>query len=172
MEKKSKIKKIKYIIIICIILSILLIFFIFRNQIGNIIFNIQMIGVNKDIKIQELGGNSSDGGYASTSYDYYIDLSKKKIYKIEDYFVYGVTFSQGKKGDHYKLKKTKKLSEEEINEILKLTNLESDYNSSETNMILSNLDKATYYTITYNQKTIKLTKSTANIISNIITNMK
>ena len=78
-------KKTKIIIIICIVLVIaFFLFFRFVNKyaLQKLWFNIQMVGVDKDIIVEKRGGRVSIGGYASSSYDYYIDLDKKKIYEV------------------------------------------------------------------------------------------
>ena len=75
-------KKTKIIIIICIVLVVaLFLFFKFVNKyaLQNFWFNIQMIGVDKDIIIEKRGGPVQMGVYATSSYDYYIDLDKRPL---------------------------------------------------------------------------------------------
>lgn len=170
----------KKVIIVSILILILLlaVSFIFRYQIGNVIFNIKMIGVNKDIVIEKRDDSFIEGGYASTVYDYYIDLEKKKIYEVEEFYVFGVTKHKGESGSHYTLTRTKKLNDNEINDIINLTKTEENYSvdnnlsSSPLSSITSSFDSNVYYKITHNGKTTQLYKTNATVLANIINNMK
>ena len=171
----------KWILIIVIIIVLFILGIIFRPYINNWIFNIRMMGVNKDIIIEKCDVNITAGGYATISDYYYVDLNKKKMYHVEDYYVYGVTSSVGEAGSHYTLKGIKKLTNDEITEIMHLANLESDYDMDSYN-INDSVDKnglipflaspfSYYYRITFNEKTIELNDTTASKLVNIIENM-
>lgn len=167
----------KVIIVTSVIVIILLaVCFVFRNYIGNIIFNIRMVGVDKDIVIGERGGPIVEGGYASTYYDYYIDIDKKKIYRVEIYDVWGSTTANGEKGEHYTLKATKKLTDIELNKILDITKLESNHNfelqDSNISSKMSILEETPYYIIIYQSKTIEINKNTVSEIAQILDSMK
>ena len=171
-------KKTKIIIIICIVLVVaLFLFFKFVNKyaLQNLLFNIQMIGVDKDIIIEERGGPVEMGGYASSAYDYYIDLDKKKIYEVLDYYVYA-TIEDGERGSHYTVKRKKDLSNDEISDILKLTEVEPNSNSnlsSQSSSLLSPFrDRPVYYNIKYNNKVTSVSSETATPLRNIINSMK
>lgn len=175
--KSQKFNTILKLLIICF--TIIVIFFlIFRNQfpnfsdyiknqIGNWYYNIRMLGVDKDISIQKCGGFVEAGGYANTSYKYYVDIDKKKIYKVNNYYVWGVTMESGEDGSHYSLEKTKKLSKDSINKLIELTKLESDYEKPVENAFRED----TYFLIKYKGKEIKLKPSTAEIIVQILNDL-
>lgn len=172
-------KKTKIIIIICIVLVVaLFLFFKFVNKyaLQNLWFNIQMIGVDKDIIIEERGGPVLMGGFATSSYDYYIDLDKKKIYEVLDYYVYGVAIEDGESGSHYTVERKKDLSNDEISDILKLTEVEpnsnSNSNSQSSSLLSSLLDSPVYYNIKYNNKVTSISGETATPLRNIINSMK
>lgn len=172
-------KKTKIIIIICIVLVVaLFLFFKFVNKyaLQNFWFNIQMIGVDKDIIIEKRGGPVQMGVYARSSYDYYIDLDKKKIYEVSDYYVYGDTIEEGEIGSHYTIKRKKDLSNDEISVILKLTEVEPNSNSSSSSQSSSPLssffDIPVYYNIKYNNKVTSVSDETATPLKNIINSMK
>ena len=160
---KEKVFNKKTYIILGIILLILIFGFIFRNQIKNGIYNIKTSGISKDIIIKEKTGTNYvlETGYASTTIEYYVDISKQTIYYVEDYNV----FKPGEKdyGHHYTLKNSKKLSNEEIEEFKNLVNLEYDYTI--------NSDTPLYYEITYNGQTVETTLYNSTI-KNIINNLK
>lgn len=173
-------KKIKIIIIICIVLVVaIFLFFKFINKytLQDLMFNIQMIGVDKDIIIEERGGPVHIGGYATSSYDYYVDLDKKIIYKVLDYDVYGgATIESGEAGSHYTIERTKNLNNDEISDILKLTEVEPNSNSSSNSQVLSPIssffDEPIYYNIKYNSKVTSVSNETATPLRNIINSMK
>lgn len=172
-------KKTKIIIIICIVLVIaLFLFFRFVNKyaLQKLWFNIQMVGVDKDIIIEKRGGRVSIGGYASSSYDYYIDLDKKKIYEVLDYYVYGSDMIEGEYGSHYIIERKKDLSNDEISVILKLTEVEPNSNSSSSSQSSSQISSffynPVYYTIKYNNKVTSVSGETASPLINIINSMK
>ena len=135
-----------------------------------------MIGVDKDIIIEERGGPVEMGGYASSAYDYYIDLDKKKIYEVLDYYVYGGAMEAGEEGSHYTIERTKNLSNDEISDILKLTEVEPNSNSnlsSQSSSLLSPFrDRPVYYNIKYNNKVTSVSSETATPLRNIINSMK
>ena len=161
-------KKKVIIISILVLILLLVVGFIFRYQIGNAVFNIKMIGVDKDIVIAKIDGLQSlePTGYASISYDYYIDLEKKKIYEVKDYSVWGGTSHIGEGGSHYTLTRIKNLKDNDINDILKLLEEEQTYISTNTFY----LDDV--YIIKYQDKTVEFKKETATAIIKIIDSMK
>lgn len=172
MEKENKNKNKKLVVTLSVILGILVLFFLILvfvirlngYQVGNAIFEMQMKNVDKDIKITIHDGMINEGGYAETYIYYYIDIDKKKIYKVEDYFVYGVTSYKGEGGHHYSLK-TKELSDFEIDEILKLVNIETQDENKEVD------GRYIKYVVSYKDKDIGFTSSQATIITQVISNM-
>ena len=161
LSKKGKVICIFSVIVICIL------FFAFRYQIVNAYYNFRMLGVNKDITIYKSSGTNM-GGYASSIYKYYIDIDKKKIYKVEEYEVWRPENSQ-QEGKKYFLKATKKLKDDELEEIIELTNLESDY--TENTSGFSPLSNHAHYSIEYQGKEIELELSTASILEEVISDM-
>lgn len=172
MEKEKKNKSKKLVVILSAILGILVLIFLILPfvirltglPIGNMIFEMQMKNVDKDIKITIHDGMINPGGYAETYIYYYIDIDKKKIYKVEDYFVYGVTSYKGEGGHHYSLK-TKELSDFEIDEILKLVNIETQDENKEVE------GRYIKYIVSYKDKNIGFTSSQAPIIAQVIGGM-
>ena len=166
---KEKIFNKKVLIIVGIVILILILGIVFKNQIRNGIYNIKTSGINKDIIIEVLWAKSNsldsiqplETGHSSTTMEYYIDLSKKTIYYVEDYNVY----QPGEKdyGHHYTLKNSKKLTNEEIEEFKSIENMESDSTIFSVG--------GTYYRVTYNNKTIDTTFSNSTI-KDIINSLK
>lgn len=151
---KNKIKIVVGIIII--FLSVLIIINI--QNITNLYYNVRMSGVSKDIKIIQEEEPGEITGTSGVYYEYYIDLNKKRIYKVQCDFNYA---TNSKNKETYILKKSKAVTDIEIKKILELTNLESDY-------IHNNNLSSKYYRICYEDKIIELKASTAEIIENII----
>lgn len=168
--------KIQIVVGIIIILLVVLIIINIQN-ITNLYYNIRMSGVSKDIKITQEEDPVEPTGACGAYDEYYIDLNKKKIYKVQCNFNYATT---SKKQETYILKKSKVLTDTEIKKILELTNLESDYihNNKFTNNTAGDVNEenikhstnliSKYYRICYEGKTIELKTSTAEIIENII----
>lgn len=144
-----------------------------KYTLENFKFYVQMLGVDKDIVISEWSYSTDIGGYATSSYGYFIDLDKKKIYKILDYYVYGVATKNGEWGHHYSIKGTKDLSDEEINDVLKLTEIEQSSNSN-SNSSLNDIfsDRTIYYTIKYKNKTTTISEQTASPLVKILNSIK
>lgn len=169
-------KKTKIIIIICIVLVVAIFLFFNKYRLQDLMFNIQMVGVDKDIIIEKRGGPVHIGGYATTSYDYYVDLDKKIIYEVLNYDVYGATIEPGEAGSHYRIERTKNLNNDEISDILKLTEVEPNSNSSSNSQVLSRyssfFDEPIYYNIKYNSKVTSVSNETATPLRNIINSMK
>ncbi len=159
-------KKVIIIFLLCFI-AITVLFLFFRYQISNWFYDIRMLGVKKDFIIERIENDVYEGGYANTFYKYYIDIDKKKIYKTEDYYVFGNAKRKAEAGHHYHLKKTKKLKDDVIEELIQLTQLKSDYDES-----ANNSNKNVYFLIKYQDKEIKLKPSTANVIEQIINDLK
>lgn len=98
-------KRIVIIILIVLVFVFVIISLLIPN---NLFFNIRMLGVNKDIIIEQCKENPGAGGYASNLDYYYIDINKNKIYHVKDYYVFGVTTRPGESGSHYTLVRLKK----------------------------------------------------------------
>jgi len=159
---KKKINK--KISILLIIITLLIITGILATVITYKYFNrylfkdlqhtIQTLGFNKDIIISEHGGHYSYGGYATSSYKYYIDLTQKKVYHELDYYIYSPIVPKTEQGSHLSIVKEKELTDDEINEVIQLTKIETpDKNTIITNNMLSYIQNEyvpTYYIITYN----------------------
>ena len=169
---KTKKKK----LIITMIAIILILFFNYQGkyQIGNILFQARMIDVNRDIIIQEKNTYAQDTGYASNTFKYFVDLSKEKIYKIEDFYIFGNSAHLLEKGSHYTLKSTKKLNDSEIDSIKNLTFIDENCSSEEfaKNTSIPLADRLSYYEIKYQGKTTTLSKKSAEVLENIINTMK
>ncbi len=156
-------KKIILIIVLIFIVGISIFLYINRYQLGNYWYNIQMKNINKDITI-ELITPVDLGGYATTTYTYYVDIGKKKFIKTKEYNVYGVTFYKGEEGPHYSIESIKGISDEQINKILNLLELEEDNEiPSKSHIFLENRD--VYYKITYKDKTVTLNSENAKNIN-------
>lgn len=193
-EKKNKSKKV--VIIVSVILGILVLIFLILPfmirltglPIGNMIYEMQMKNVDKDITIQLHDRTINFGGYAE-SYDYfYIDIDKKKIYEVYDYYVFGVTSKPGEGGHHYTIQSIEKLTNEQINETIDFitkqisnkdpnVDLDKEYyeNLLEKYEGIDKLEKMMFlygydYVITYKDETIVVDPINASIINEITGN--
>ena len=142
--------KLKKIIIICltIIVAIVAIIFITR-PIKRKIVNKFVENIDYDVLIREQNYLTPDTGMDSTTTYRLINLEKKKLYIIENHYVF---FSQKENdknlGDHYKYK-VKKLTNQQIEKIKLLKDVESE-NMSALRPVIN------YWEIQYNNKTIEL----------------
>lgn len=122
----------KIFIVLGIILIIMILGFIFKEPIKENIYKNKMNNINKDITIvSEVAiGLMSDGGSSPTPTYYYVDLSTSTIYNTS-------------------LKKSKKLTNAEIEELKNLTNLDSE--------IIDNSPlRIGYWSVIYDEKKITL----------------
>ena len=159
------------IIIIITIVSILGIgvFHVVKYYGNDIAFNFSMLGVNKDIIIKERGGRVVPGGYANSSREYYVDIGKKKIYRVGVQDVWGVTFSPNEAGEHRYLEYTKSLTDNQLESILNMTKMSSNYSESSSSSALSMLSgDPEYYVVTYNNTSKKILKSSVPEVVNIL----
>ena len=165
-NRKSKILKRVIVLLVIIFVLIFIGFKIITIPEGNIEYYMQMIGIDKDITIEIRDVTPTPTGYASSYYNYYIDLDDKKIYKVSVYNVWGVTSRLGEKGEHYELEREKELTDKEIDNIIMLAEgkviEESVYNDD---YMFDNYE----YTIKYNKKETIIINST--ILGDIIDSM-
>lgn len=162
----------KTFIILFVILPILLAgaFFLFKYFGKDIAFNFSMLGVSKDITIQERGGRVIPGGYASSSREYYVDIGKKTIYRVGVQDVWGVTSSPNESGTHYYLEYTKTLTDSQLESILNMTKMNSNYSGSSSSSPLLSGDPE-YYVVKYNNTSKKILKSSVPDVVSILVNI-
>ena len=122
----------KIFIVLGIIFIIMILAFIFKDNIKETIYQNKLNSINRDIVIvREVAvGLMSDGGSSPTSITYFVDLNSATIYDNS-------------------LKKSKKLDNEEIEELKKLADSESE-------TIDNSPFRMFYYTIVCNGKQVTL----------------
>ncbi len=126
MNKKKKIIVFLILIIAIIIIICLRIFIpkIIRKMNNDFVENL-----NYDIYIQ-YNEKPDKGGYAN-SYTYrVIDLQKKKLYIIHNYYVWGITDDPDENGNHYTIKE-KDLNEDQIKNLQKLYSENLDFDNND-----------------------------------------
>lgn len=130
------------IIIIVVLMAIILLALFFRKSlVSNFVENIEY-----DVKISKIEKFTVDGGYAFTDEYRLVNLEKKKLYIISDYYVYGDTI-HNRNGHDYNIK-IKNLTNEQIEKIEQLYNIESnDIQNDKFN---------DYWEIEYNNKIVEL----------------
>ena len=163
MKKETKIILITIIFIIIALATIIAYNILDTYLFHNSSQTTQSLGFHKDIIITETSSNQSSdyGGYATSStYTYYIDLTQKKLYEEEYYYVYSPIASDDKKGSQRSIKREKNLTDDEINEVIQLTKTGTSKNNSDT--------KSTYYTIRYNGKYINIDGENYSKLSKIL----
>ena len=182
-EKKKKSKKV--VIIVGILVLFFVILLLVLTQMGNIIYGAKMIGVDKDIKIEVIKPIEL-GGYANNYTFYYIDIDKKKIYEIDDYYVFGVTQYIGQRGHHYSIEKTGDLTDKQITDVIEFIEetskgtINEDTEDRDDEQLKENeaglgfvfFDSDNFkYKITYNDIKIEVIQKEAPIITQIINDM-
>ena len=123
----------KIFIVLGIIFIIMILAFIFKDNIKETIYQNKLNSINRDIVIvrKDAVGLMSDGGFLPpTSITYFVDLNSATIYDNS-------------------LKKSKKLDNEEIEELKKLADSESE-------IIDNSPIRMFYYTIVCNGKQVTL----------------
>lgn len=154
----------KIIIIIAVVLGIIEVaVLILPNLLGE--YKYKKLYADVDIEIKVRGGGINAGGYAQVYTNYHIDIEKKKIYKVKNYYVFGESFENGEKGSHYLLEKTRDLTDEEIHEILELIDVEVDEN------VIPMITTQMYFVVLYDDKFIGFKYSELPIVNKIISQM-
>ena len=71
-EKKKKSKKVVIIvgILVLFLVILLLVLRLIGFSIGNLVYNVQMLGIDKDIEIVVQDGNLNSGGYSQLNIYY------------------------------------------------------------------------------------------------------
>lgn len=197
-DNKKKSKKIVIIvstIIISVIIGMLILNFVvlpigisqgrYGYQVNNWYYSTKLKYIDKDIVIELHDRMINCGGYSETNNYFYIDIDKKKIYEVEDYFVFGLTSRPGEGGHHYTINSVRKLTNEQINETIDFIN--KQINNKDSNVDLDQeyydkflekyegmdrLEKMMFiygydYVITYKEETIIVEPIIAPIINQI-----
>lgn len=200
-DNKKKSKKIVIIvstIIISVIIGMLILNFVvlpigisqgrYGYQVNNWYYSTKLKYIDKDIVIELHDRMINCGGYSETNNYFYIDIDKKKIYEVEDYFVFGLTSRPGEGGHHYTINSVRKLTNEQINETIDFIN--KQINNKDSNVDLDQeyydkflekyegmdrLEKMMFiygydYVITYKEETIIVEPIIAPIINQITGN--
>lgn len=168
-EKKKKSKKVVIIvgILVLFLVILLLVLRLIGFSIGNLVYNVQMLGIDKDIEIVVQDGNLNSGGYSQLNIYYYIDIYKKKIYQVGDYHIFASASEEEK--HYYSIYKTLKLTKEQINDIEYFITQQAKVSSIPEG--LTPLYFISGYRVSYNDIKIIVPQKEAPIITQIINDM-